>query len=147
MVAIIIVVSPMAGQEHQQHLEKLITAWNTYVTTHDDDGFSHPQYKGLSVSFDAGEWREDHAQEFPEFTETKRTNSWMLHRRYDCREWYLPASIVKMFLEHEVTQEEVAQFITLLLQKRDTLDQRVILPLPTNSESGGKDSPRAESTA
>lgn len=138
----------MTDTINQEGLAKLIQAWNTYVTRQDDDGFSHPQYKGLSLSFDAGEWREDHPQEFPEFNEAKQSgsSSFLIHRRYDCSDWYLPASIIKMVLEHQVTQEEVSQFITLLLKKQDTIDKRVILR-EEYDVSGGIDSPKAEPTA
>lgn len=132
---------PMAGTSNKNHLTKLIAAWNAYATRDDDDdGFSSPQYNGLSLSFDAKEWRLDHPQEFPEFFRFKKTHPYSVSHRYDCSDWYLPPSIVQMVVEHEVTYEEVAEFITLLLQKRDTIEKRVILPLPQSSDPAATNS-------
>jgi hypothetical protein len=123
----------MAGTINKEHLAKLIAAWNAYATRDDGDDYSTPQYKGLSLSFDAKDWREDHPQEFPEFCKLKKAHPYTVSRHYDCGDWYLPPSIVKMVVEHEVTYEEVAAFIILLLRKRDTIEKRVIVPLPNET--------------
>src|SRR5579863_6325979 len=93
---------------NKEHLKKIIQAWNAYEAEREyNELWTYPTYKGLSVTFKADEWREDHPQEFPEFCKFKKEHPRAILRRYDCREWHLPESIIKMALEHEVTYEEI----------------------------------------
>jgi len=121
----------MTVEINKEHLKNIIEAWNAYeVSREHSDLWEPPTYKGLSIAFKADEWRADRPQEFPQFCKFKKEHPRTTQRYYDCREWYLPESIIKMALEHEVTYEEIEAFITLLLKKLDTTNRQAILPLP-----------------
>lgn len=124
----------MAETSNTDHLTKLILAWNVYEKREESGSFSSPQYKGLSLSFNAKEWREDHAESFPQFCEFQKSHPYSVSRRFVCGDWYLPPSIIKMLIEQEVTYAEVAELITLILKHKDLKEKRVLLPYSEHLE-------------